>query len=299
MSGAPSVLYDAPGPKAKVRNTVYSVVFLVVLAAAAWFVLAALGNKDQLTAKMWSPFVDGGTWTEYLIPGLGTTLLAAVLAIVIALPVGAIFGIARLSEHVWIRVPAGVLVELFRAIPVLMLMLFSNFFYVWYTDIDSDIRPLFAVVTGLVLYNGSVLAEVFRAGISSLPRGQSEAAYALGLRKTQTMLTILLPQAVTVMLPAIVSQLVVVVKDTALGSTILSFSDLLSNYRILSANYGNTIPTLIVIGVIYVVVNMVVTRLAAMLERRMSRRGRSTARPEGPASTTAVPMADLPVADPL
>jgi glutamate transport system permease protein len=293
---APSVLYDAPGPKAKVRNAVYSVVFLVALAAVAWFVVAALNNKDQLTAKMWTPFTDGSTWTEYLIPGLGTTLLAAVLAIVIALPVGAVFGIARLSEHVWIRVPAGVLVEVFRAIPVLMLMLFANFFYVWYTDIDSDIRPLFAVVTGLVLYNGSVLAEVVRAGISSLPKGQSEAAFALGLRKTQTMVTILLPQAVTVMLPAIVSQLVVVVKDTALGSTILSFSDLLSNYRILSANYGNTIPTLIVIGVIYVVVNWVVTKLAAMLEQRMSRRGRSSA---PPIKTSAVAVAGLPGAEPL
>ncbi|EWM16967.1 amino acid ABC transporter permease [Kutzneria sp. 744] len=293
---APSVLYDAPGPKAKVRNTVYSVVFLVLLAAVAWLVVAALNNKDQLTAKMWSPFLSGDTWTVYLIPGLGTTLLAAVLAIVIALPIGAIFGIARLSEHRWIRVPAGVLVELFRAIPVLMLMLFANFFYVWYTDIDSDIRPLFAVVTGLVLYNGSVLAEVFRAGISSLPRGQSEAAYALGLRKVQTMLTILLPQAVTVMLPAIVSQLVVVVKDTALGSTILSFSDLLSNYRILSANFGNTIPTLIVIGLIYVVVNWVVTRLAALLEQRMSRRGRSSAPPIKP---SAVAVTALPGGDPL
>jgi glutamate transport system permease protein len=294
MSGAPSVLYDAPGPKAKVRNLAYSVVFLALLAAVAWFVFAALDDKGQFTSAMWSPFVQGDTWTVYLLPGLGTTLLAAVLAIVIALPVGAIFGIARLSDHVWIRVPAGVLVELFRAIPVLMLMLFANFFYDWYTDIDSDVRPLFAVVTGLVLYNGSVLAEVFRAGIESLPKGQSEAAYALGLRKTQTMLTILLPQAVTVMLPAIVSQLVVVVKDTALGSTILSFSDLLSNYRILPANYGNTIPTLVVIGLIYVVVNWVVTRLAAMLERRLSRRGRSSARPTAAASTTAVPVADMP-----
>jgi glutamate transport system permease protein len=294
MSGAPSVLYDAPGPRAKARNLVYSVVFLALLAAVAWFVFAALDAKGQFTSAMWSPFVQADTWTVYLLPGLGTTLLAAVLAIVIALPVGAIFGIARLSEHVWIRVPAGVLVELFRAIPVLMLMLFANFFYDWYTDIDSDVRPLFAVVTGLVLYNGSVLAEVFRAGIESLPKGQSEAAYALGLRKTQTMLTILLPQAVTVMLPAIVSQLVVVVKDTALGSTILSFSDLLSNYRILPANYGNTIPTLVVIGLIYVVVNWVVTRLAATLERRLSRRGRSTARPTAAASTTAVPVADMP-----
>ena len=285
MSGAPSVLYDAPGPKAKVRNGIYTVVFLAVLALVVWYVYAALNDKGQFDGKMWSPFAQGDTWTEYLLPGLGTTVLAALLAIVIALPLGAVFGIARLSEHAWIRVPAGVIVELCRAIPVLMLMLFANFFYVWYTDIDSDIRPLFAVVTGLVLYNGSVLAEVFRSGIQSLPKGQSEAAHALGLRKTQTMLTILLPQAVTVMLPAIVSQLVVVVKDTALGSVILSFSDLLSNYRILPANYGNTIPTLIVIGLIYVVINWVVTRLAAMLERRLSRRGRTAARPASPTAT--------------
>ena len=277
MSGS-SVLYDAPGPKAKARNWFYTVVFLVVLGAVAWYVVSALAAKGQFAGAMWTPFLAGDTWTSYLLPGLGTTVLAALLAIVIALVVGVVFGIARLSDHWWIRVPAGVLVEVFRAIPVLMLMLFANFYYYSFTDVDSNDRPMWAVVTGLVLYNGSVLAEVVRSGIQSLPRGQSEAAFALGLRKTQTMLTVLLPQAVTVMLPAIVSQLVVVVKDTALGSVILSFPDLMSNYRILPANFANnTIPTLIVIGLIYVVVNWIVTRLAAMLERRLSRRGRSSA----------------------
>jgi glutamate transport system permease protein len=275
-----SVLYDAPGPKAKARDWLYTVLFLVVLGAAAWFVVSGLDAKGQFAGAMWTPFLRGDTWTVYLLPGLLTTIKAALLAIVIALVVGVVFGIARLSDRWWIRVPAGALVEVFRAIPVLMLMLFADFYYAYFTDIDSSTRPLFSAVTGLVLYNGSVLAEVVRSGIQSLPRGQSEAAFALGLRKTQTMLTILLPQAVTVMLPAIVSQLVVVVKDTALGNVILSFSDLMSNYRILPANFSNnTIPTLIVIGLIYVVLNWIVARLAAMLERRLSRRGRSSAKP--------------------
>jgi glutamate transport system permease protein len=118
---------------------------------------------------------------------------------------------------------AGTVVEFFRAIPVLLLMLFANEFYVQSTDISSEQRPLYAVVTGLVLYNASVLAEVVRAGILALPRGQTEAAKAIGLRKGQTMSSILLPQAVTAMLPAIVSQLVVIVKDTALGGVMLGW----------------------------------------------------------------------------
>ncbi len=174
---------------------------------------------------------------------------AAALSMVIALPLGALLGIARLSDHRWVRVPAGAVVEFFRSIPVLLLMLFAAAFYVSSTDISSEDRPLYAVVTGLVLYNASVLAEIVRAGILSLPRGQTEAAFAVGLRKGQTMTNVLLPQAVTVMLPAIVSQLVVIVKDTALGGVMLSFTELLNARSTLAANYANVIPSFIVVAV--------------------------------------------------
>ncbi|MEV7991186.1 amino acid ABC transporter permease [Streptomyces sp. NPDC086077] len=271
-----SVLYDAPGPKAKRRNVIFSVAFIALLALLVWWLWQVMDDKGQLEWALWKPFAEGEAWTTYLLPGLGNTLKAAALAMVIALPLGAIFGIARLSDHRWVRVPAGAVVEFFRAIPVLLLMLFANELYARSTDVSSDARPLYAVVTGLVLYNASVLAEVVRAGILALPKGQTEAAQAIGLRKGQTMSTILLPQAVTVMLPAIVSQLVVIVKDTALGGALLGFSELVSARGTLAANYANVIPSFIVVAIIFIVLNFALTSFAGWLEARLRRSKRGT-----------------------
>jgi glutamate transport system permease protein len=288
-----SVLYDAPGPRAKRRNIVYTVVFLAAMVLGIWWVLSLLADRGQLEWSLWKPFTEAQAWTTYLLPGLGNTMLAAALAMVIALPLGAFFGIARLSDHRWVRVPAGVVVEFFRAIPVLLLMLFANQLYANTDAISSDVRPLYAVVTGLVLYNASVLAEVVRAGILSLPKGQSEAAKAIGLRKGQTMTNVLLPQSVTAMLPALVSQLVVIVKDTALGGALLAFAELLSARGTLSANYANTIPSFIVVALIFIVLNLILTTFASWLERRLRRGKKSTG-----AVLTAPGGAEEPVGEP-
>ncbi|MET9154016.1 amino acid ABC transporter permease [Streptomyces griseoflavus] len=271
-----SVLYDAPGPKAKRRNLLLSVLFFALLALALWWVWSVMDDKGQLEWSLWKPFTTSEAWTTYLLPGLADTLKAASLAMVIALPLGAVLGIARMSDHRWVRVPAGAVVEFFRAIPVLLLMLFANEFFARSTDVTSEDRPLYAVVTGLVLYNASVLAEVVRAGILSLPKGQSEAAQAIGLRKSQTMGSILLPQAVTVMLPAIVSQLVVIVKDTALGGVMLGFTELLNSRATLAANYANVIPSFIVVAIVFIVLNFLLTSFASWLEGRLRRSKRST-----------------------
>jgi glutamate transport system permease protein len=271
-----SVLYDVPGPRAKRRNAILTVVFFAVLASVLWWMIGILADKGQLEPAKWSPFTESRAWTTYLLPGLGNTLKAAALSMVIALPLGAVLGIARLSEHRWIRVPAGAVVEFFRSIPVLILMIFANQLYSDYADISTDVRPLYAVVTGLVLYNASVLAEVVRAGILSLPRGQTEAAKAIGLRKGQTMTYVLLPQAVTVMLPAIVSQLVVIVKDTALCGAVLGFAELLNSRGTLSANYANVIPSFIVIAVLFIALNFLITSFASWLELRIRRGGKSS-----------------------
>ncbi|MFE0514686.1 amino acid ABC transporter permease [Streptomyces sp. NPDC058964] len=271
-----SVLYDTPGPRAKRRNVLFSVVFVVLLALLLWWVWQKMDAKGQLKWSLWQPFTTSEAWTTYLLPGLGKTAKAAALSMVIALPLGAFFGIARMSDHRWARIPAGVVVEFFRSIPVLLLMLFANEFYARSTDVASEDRPLYAVVTGLVLYNASVLAEIVRAGILALPRGQSEAAYAIGLRKGQTMTGILLPQAVTAMLPAIVSQLVVIVKDTALGGVMIGFPELLNTRSTLAANYANVIQSFVVVAIIYIVINFLLTSFASWLEGRLRRSKRST-----------------------
>ncbi|CAM5683932.1 amino acid ABC transporter permease [Streptomyces hirsutus] len=174
------------------------------------------------------------------------------------------------------------MVEFFRAIPVLLLMLFANEFFARSTDVSTSDRPMYAVITGLVLYNASVLAEVVRAGILALPKGQTEAAQAIGLRKGQTMSTILLPQAVTVMLPAIVTQLVVIVKDTALGGVMLGFTELLNARGTLAANYANVVQSFIVVAIIFIALNFLITSFASWLEARLRRSKRSTGAVLGP-----------------
>ncbi|MER6063624.1 amino acid ABC transporter permease [Streptomyces sp. NPDC001792] len=285
-----SILYDAQGPRAKRRNVLYTAGFLVVLAAVLWWVYKALDDKGQLDWVLWKPFFSGEAYSTYIWPGLQNTLKAAALAMVIALPLGAFFGIARLSDHVWVRIPATVVVEFFRAIPVLVLMIFGNELYSQYTNVSSDDRPLYAVVTGLVLYNASVLAEIVRAGILALPKGQSEAAMAIGLRKGQVMRLILLPQAVTAMLPAIVSQLVVIVKDTALGGAVLTFPELLASANTMSGYYGaNTIASFTVVAVIFVIINYSLTSFASWLEGRLRRGKKSTGAVLGAQDAAGIP----------
>jgi glutamate transport system permease protein len=268
-----SVLYDHPGPKARRREVLISVLFLVVLGLAAWWVIARLAAKDEFTAAKWRPFTTADVWTNFLIPGIEGTLKAAALSMAIALPAGILLAFARLSERRWVSWPATAVVEFFRAIPVLLLMFFAQAFYYQYGNLTADDVPLYSVVTGLVLYNGSVLCEIFRAGILALPRGQTAAAAALGLRRTQTMLSILLPQALTAMLPAVVSQLVVTLKDTALGGQLVGYVDLMRQASTLSANFFNTVPTYLVIGALYVLINFVISVLAGQLERWLRNRG--------------------------
>lgn len=273
-----SVLYDAQGPRAKQRNILYTVLFVLAAAAVVWWVYDGLASKHQLDWIKWKPFFTSSQpWETFIWPGLQNTLKAAFFALIIALPLGALFGIGRLSDHRWMRAPSGVVVEFFRAIPVLILMLIANQAYFEYTGLDPETRLLYAVVTGLVLYNASVLAEIVRAGILTLPSGQTDAAKAIGMRKGQTMVFVLLPQAVTAMLPAIVSQVVVIVKDTALGGAVLSFPELLAAVRPMAANYGaNTIACFAIIAVIYIAVNFTLTSFASWLERRLRRGKKST-----------------------
>lgn len=292
---AGSVLFDAPGPRAILRNRLITVVFVVVLLLVAWALYRGFDEKDQWAAELWLPFLQGSTWTAFLLPGLLDTIIAALISVVIALPIGILLAVGRMSATPWLRRGSGAIVEFFRAIPVLLLMVFAAEFYYSYTDVDSDVRPLLAVVTGLVLYNGSVLAEVVRSGVQSLPGGQREAAEALGLSRAQTLQIVLLPQAITLMLPAIVSQLVVVLKDTALGGQLtVGYTELIRTSAGITGNFGNTIPTLIVVALLFIALNSLLTWLAHALERKLSRSRRT---PPGamPSAEAVVENAAVPV----
>lgn len=285
-----SVLYDVPGPRAKVRNALLTVGGLVLVLGVAWFVISGFNAKGQWDGKIWKPFLDPVTWTAYILPGLWGTLRAAAVAAVLALVFGAVFGLARLSDHRWIRLPAGFVVEVLRSIPLLLLIFFI--FYLAPDIMGGGDYAFVAVVSGLMLYNGSVLAEIVRSGVLAVAKGQSEAAYGIGLRKNQVMRLILLPQAVTAMMPAIVSQLVVLLKDTALGY-IIAYVDLLNiGFKVFPAvNYGSLIPAAIVIGIIYIAINMALSALATWLEKRSRRSRKTSAKPIEPPGALPTGMA--------
>ncbi|ODT97852.1 MAG: amino acid ABC transporter permease [Pseudonocardia sp. SCN 72-86] len=265
-----SVLYDVPGPRAKVRNGLIGVVGTVVVLGILAFVVYRLAATGQFEPRLWE-WIQFKAIQVLLVEALLNTLSAFAAAAVLSLAFGALFAAGRLSEHAWLRGPSTAIVEFFRAVPLLILI-FILYFGVSQT-LGLNLSTYWSLVLGLMLYNGSVLAEIFRAGVRALPRGQSEAAYALGMRKTQVMTNVLLPQSLRAMLPTIVSQLVVVLKDTALGFIIL-YPELLYQARFLGSQGQLGAPILqvaMVIAVIYIILCLILSGIAQLLERRSRR----------------------------
>jgi glutamate transport system permease protein len=269
-----SVLFDAPGPRARARNRIFNAVTALVILLVLWVVYSQLQAKGQLQAAKWEPFLQSNLWVNFILPGVQGTLTAAAISIVLAGLLGVVLGIGRLSHTVPIRWVCSVVVEFFRAVPVLVMMIFAYFLYAAYDVFPSKHLALAGVVTGLTLYNGAVIAEIVRAGVNALPRGQSEASFALGMTWGQTMRSILLPQAITSMLPVLISQLVVVLKDTAIGF-VITYVEMVRQGTQIGATYGNYIAALAVIAVLMISVNFALSAFAVWLEGRMRRSRRA------------------------
>ncbi len=287
-----SVLFDAPGPRARARyrlaGTIGAVLTLGIVAAALWK-FAQLG---QLDGAKWQPFTRPELWTQYLLPGLRNTLLAAAVSIALAFVLGLLLGLGRLSHVAWIRVPVSSFVEFFRAVPVLIMMYFAYQIFIQFPDLPGDFKPLLGVIVGLTFYNSCVLAELVRSGVHALPKGQNEAGLSIGLTRWQSLTRVLLPQALTAMLPGIVGQLVIVLKDSALG-TAITYPELLNQANTAASNYSNYVPMLFVAAVIFIAINYALTVLAHRIERRLLGRGRAVVHPaEAGAGTVGVVAVD-------
>ncbi len=266
---AQAVLFDHPGPKARARHLVYGVVGgLVILALLG---LVVYGLRNELTAEKWAPMLDPGTWQYYVYPGVFNTLQAAIISVVLATALGFVLGMGRLSHNRVISYVTAVFVEFFRSVPVLMMMVFAYYIFVYTIPLPGDTKSLAGVIVGLTLYNSCVLAELIRAGVHGLPRGQREAGLAIGLSQPQVLRTVLLPQAVTAMLPSLVSQLVVILKDTALGFFI-AYPELIRQMQNVSTVKGNLVVSFLVAAVIFIVINYALTALARFLERKLAKR---------------------------
>jgi His/Glu/Gln/Arg/opine family amino acid ABC transporter permease subunit len=273
-----TVLFDIPGPQARRRHQIGTFVGGLVVLALIGLGLWRLGVNGQLEPARWAVLFDPNSGVPQAFgTALVNTLQVAAVAMVAATLLGALLAVGRLSDHHWVRVPVTAVIEFFRAVPLLILILFC---LLYLPTVGIPIRPFGALALGLTLYNMAVLAEIFRAGILSVDRGQREAASALGMRKYQVMTLVLLPQAVRRMLPVLIAQLVVLLKDSSLGF-IVGYFELLRQARSLveffNFKFGDryTFQIYVAAAVIYIVVNVVLSVVARYVERRTRRNARA------------------------
>ncbi|MEU4796616.1 amino acid ABC transporter permease [Streptomyces sp. NPDC023327] len=280
-----SALFEAPGPRARRRHGWYALAVAAVTGGALCWILLRLSDAGQFDARMWEAFEYRGVQVRVLT-GMVDTFKAFVLAVVLSLALGFLFAAGRLSSHRLVRGPAGALVEFFRAVPVIITVfaLYATDLLRTCTTAVADLLreylgspggwvaahftspTLWALVIGIALYNGAAQAEILRAGVGAVPKGQFEAGYALGMRKTQVMTAVVMPQAVRTMLPSIISQMVVTLKDTSLGFFIM-YEELLYAGKLLAQNtatpYGYPyLPVLSVVGSLYIITCLLLSYVA-------------------------------------
>lgn len=289
-----AVLYDVPGPRAIRRQRIGTVLALLFIAGIVAIAAQRLASRGQFDADLWAPWIDPSSddfaqvW-ELVAKGAAATGIAAALAITLSLLVGVLLGVARMMSGRVGRIPVVAFIELFRGLPVVITIVF-----VWRAMVELgipvDVLPgedaLWYLVIGLTLYNSVIVAEILRAGVVSLPSGQGEAGRAVGMTEGQVMRSILLPQAFRTMLPALISQLVVVLKDTSLAAVIgLGYLELLRRGNQISQVLDNPIQSLFIVGLLFILINYALSRLAVYLERRLSTSSYSSPDPGAAAVT--------------
>lgn len=262
-----SFLADELGPRGKRITRIVSVLTVLLLAGLVALALGRLSDKGQLDEAKWRPFTQWPVIKFFLL-GLWTTVKVALISMAGAMAIGAVMALGRLSRTAPVRWLAAAYVEFFRGVPLFLLVFFSALGLPRY---GFDLSGFGYLVLALTVYNGAVLGEIFRAGILSLDRGQGEAASSLGMTYWQSMLLVIIPQAARRMIPAIVSQLVTLLKDTSLGA-VIGFEELLRRGRINGEFFHNPLQSLVVVACLYIVVNFTLSRIARRLEVRQRRR---------------------------
>ena len=260
-------LGDVLGPRGRRQTRILTGISAVLIIGFVVVALGRLADKGQLDEAKWEPFTQ---WPvqKFFLQGLRTTVEVSLVSMAGAMVMGTLLALLRLSQTALVRWTTTLFVEFFRGLPLVLLIFFCALGLPTY---GLDFSVFWFVAIGLIVYNGCVLGEIFRAGILSLDRGQTEAAYSLGMGYWQTMLLVIIPQAARRMIPAIVSQLVTLLKDSSLGAAV-AFEEALRRARINGEFFNNPLQSLVVVAVLYIVVNFALSMLARRLEVRQRRR---------------------------
>ena len=285
MTSATRVLFDEPGPRARARIRVFTVLALVLLAGLVALALYQFARSGQLGRSRWLPFTQL-PYLAFLAEGFVGTITATALAAVVSFPLGIVLALGRLSTVRPVRWLSTGYIELFRSIPLLLLI---YAFLLALPRFGINLPILWKLVVPIILVNVAVLAEVYRAGILSVDRGQFEAAAALGLPNGVAMRAVILPQAIRYVVPSLVTQLVALLKDSTLGY-VVSYPELMKQANNLANNTKLLLQAFVVVSLVYVAINLSLTRLAVALEARIGRAGSS----RRPSDDRVVEQVELP-----
>ncbi len=268
MNDDTRILFDLPGPRGRRRIRIATVVAVLLMLALLALAVRQFGVNGQLAASKWRMFAEW-PYERFLLQGLGQTIKASAVCTVLALPLGALVALARLARTPVLRWPATVFTEIFRSVPALLLV---YIFLLGLPRAGLTLPVFWQLVVPIVISGTATVAELFRAGVLSMDRGQFEAAYSVGLGYWTAMRLVILPQVIRRMVPVLVTQVVALVKDTTLGY-VVSYSELLNQGKTLAQYTQALVQTYLVVAVIYVILNGLLSRLAAALEQRRRRRG--------------------------
>ncbi|HEU5128583.1 MAG TPA: amino acid ABC transporter permease [Glycomyces sp.] len=279
-----TVLFDALGPQGRKRANISSIASAAILLALLGFAAYRLAAEGFFEASRWANPLDVLIIETTWIPAILDTLTAFALGSVGALLIGVIVGFGRVSGFAATRYASTVYVQFFRALPLILLIWISftiDGHFGFTTGVlgwSGEARRLTFLVLGLALYNGAILAEILRSGINALPPGQAMAGYAVGLRHGQVMRLVVLPQATRNMLPAVLAQLVILLKDTSLGY-VITYPELLHSANLIGRDYSKSfLQALLIAAFIYFVLAYALSKLVKVVERRMSRKTAASAR---------------------
>lgn len=262
------VLYEPPGPRTKkyiLIGTILSILALVVLAAA---VIRQFYINGQLDAKYWSFFTKYTTW-RFLGQGLVGTITVAVASGIIAFALGMLFMLGRISKYKWLCGISRALIEFTRGVPTLLLI---YFFFLVVPQLGISLPAFWKIAVPVAISASGVVAEVLRSGVNAVPKGQTEAAQSLGMRWGSVFFKIVFPQALRYVVPALISELVIVLKDTTFAY-VVSYADLMQNAKVLISNYDALLSIYLVVAVIYILINYVLHRLSVLLTERSTAKG--------------------------
>lgn len=273
-----TVLFDALGPKGQRNSNIASIISAVVILGFLAFAAVQLAAKDFFEASRWANPLDVLVVETTWIPAIIDTLTAFLLGSIGALFLGTVIGFGRISRFAATRWASTLYVQFFRSLP-LVLLIWISFTIDGHLGFTTDqlgwsneARRLTFLVVGLSVYNGAVLAEILRAGVNALPSGQAMAGYAVGLTHGQVQRLVVLPQVLRNMLPAVLAQLVILLKDTSLGY-VITYPELLHSAKIIGNDYGNSfLQALVIAALIYFVLAYILSKLVVLAERKLRKK---------------------------